>query len=295
MVLKLDPGVAMVWRDPFSLQFGVDPVRTVLREVSNPEERMIAALSAGISRSGLSMIATAAGARERDAELLLQRLEPLLLAPESPIPTRCVGLVGSGSTIDVIASALVVAGVQVIVGPTVPDSPCDLGIAIAHYVLDPESYGYWLRRDLPHLPVVFGDESVTVGPLVEPGVTACLYCLEHYRRDADASWSAIASQLWGRTGECETPLVSLEVTARVTRAVLRRLDGLVPTSAMSTRIDVRTGETTHRIWAPHPECGCIDLPAEQRVASTPTAGQPEIDSARGSDRPRTLATDAARA
>lgn len=261
MVLRLDPAVAMVWRDPFSLQFGVEPVRTILRELSSIQERMIAALASGVSRSGLSMIAVAAGGGEADVTGLLKRLDSLLLNTDAPeaAPERHVAIVGSGPTVEQVATALAIAGVHVIVGTSVPDSDCDLGVTIGHYVLDPESYGYWLRRDLPHLPVAFGDDSVTVGPLVEPGVTACLYCLEYYRRDADRSWAAIASQLWGRRGEAETPLAVMEVAARVTRSVLRRLDGAIPSVATSVRIDIATGKAVSRTWLPHPECGCTRL------------------------------------
>lgn len=283
MVLRLDPAITMVWRDPFSLQFGVDPARLVLREVTSAEERMIAALASGVSRSGLSMIAAASGADEKDVTSLLGRLDSLIETARQPEPQRSVAIVGSGPTVDQIASSLAIAGVHVVVGTTVPHGDCELGVTVGHYVLDPESYGYWLRRDVPHLPVVFGDDSVTIGPLVEPGLTACLYCLEYYRRDADRSWAAIASQLWGRRGTAETPLVTLEVAARVTRSVLRRLDGVVPTVATSVRIDV-TGEAVSRTWLPHPECGCTDLSAATR----------ESDSARASDRPRTRAVAAAR-
>jgi bacteriocin biosynthesis cyclodehydratase domain-containing protein len=261
MVLRLDPAIAMIWRDPFSLQFGVEPARLVLREVSSAQERMIAALASGVSRSGLSMIATASGAEETDAAELLKRLDPLIESAPPAAPERTVAIVGRGPTVEQIATALAVAGVHVIASTSVPHSDCDLGVTVGHYVLDPESYGYWLRRDVPHLPVAFGDDSATVGPLVEPGVTACLYCIEYYRRDADRSWAAIASQLWGRRGGAETPLAVMEVAARVSRAVLRRLDGVAPTVATSVRIDVATGDTVARTWLPHPECGCIGMSA----------------------------------
>jgi bacteriocin biosynthesis cyclodehydratase domain-containing protein len=291
MVLKLDSRPAIVWRDPFSLQFGIEPVRAVLREVTTAEERMIAALGAGVSRSGLAMIASSSGAGEREVVSLLKRLDGLLVTPADPTPAPRVAISGSGPTVERIADALAIAGVQVSVGGAIPDASCDLGLAVGHYVLDPDSYGFWLRRDLPHLPVLFGDDSVTIGPLVEPGSTACLYCLEHYRRDADASWSAIASQLWGRHSESETQLASIEVAARVARLAVRRLAGERASVATSIRLDVATGETTARTWLPHPECGCIDLPNN---LSRPGEDRPGTGLARDSGRPRTVAAVAAR-
>ena len=75
MVLRLDGRFATVWRDPFSLQFGVEPARVVLRDVSAAQERMIAALESGVSRSGLDMIASSSGASAADVSALLRTLK----------------------------------------------------------------------------------------------------------------------------------------------------------------------------------------------------------------------------
>jgi bacteriocin biosynthesis cyclodehydratase domain-containing protein len=298
MVLRLDSRYAVVWRDPFSLQLGVDPARVVLRDVTASEERMIAALESGVSRSGLDMIASSAGATASDAAGLLRRLKLLLVDdPPAAAPPR-VSIAGTGRTVELIATGLTGMGVRVSVAASVTDDECDLGIAVGHYVLDPESYGFWLRRDLPHLPVVFGDDAVAIGPVVDAGRTPCLYCLEHHRRDADASWSAIASQLWGRRARSETPLVSAEVASRVVRLVLARLELGRPQlgrasgrtmSARSFRLAVDSGEVTRRDWMPHPECGCVDIP------SGFSAGRPEIGSPGDSDLPTTVAVATASA
>jgi bacteriocin biosynthesis cyclodehydratase domain-containing protein len=299
MVLKLDGRYATVWRDPFSLQIGVDPARVVLREVTTAEERMIAALGSGVSRSGLEMIAGSSGASEQEVSSLLRKLKVLLLPEPTKHPDARVSIVGSGQTVDRIATTLALADVSVTVSATAVEEDSDLGIAVGHYVLDPDSYGFWLRRDLPHVPVVFGDDSVQIGPLVEPGNSPCLYCLEHYRRDADASWAAIASQLWGRRASSETALVSAEVAARVARLVLLRLEtGRPPTRSMATRsmatrsmaarsfrLFVESGEVTRRDWMPHPDCGCVTLSADR----------PGTDSAPDSDPPTTVSVSASRA
>jgi bacteriocin biosynthesis cyclodehydratase domain-containing protein len=295
MVLKLDDRFATVWRDPFSLQLGVDPARVVLREMSTADERMIAALGSGVSRSGLDMIASSSGASEQDVSRLLRQVRPLLLSEPPEQPPARVSIVGRGQTVERIANTLALAGMTVSVSPTVAEEPADLGIAVGHYVLDPDSYGFWLRRDLPHLPVVFGDDSVLIGPLVEPGNTPCLYCLEHYRRDADASWSAIASQLWGRRAASETALVSAEVAAKATRLVVGRARaGRQPARSMaarSFRLAVDSGEVTRRDWMPHPECGCVALPSADGAVAV-SADRPGSGSAPDSVRPRTASGSA---
>jgi bacteriocin biosynthesis cyclodehydratase domain-containing protein len=275
MVLRLDPAVPLVWRDPFSLQFGVDPARVVLRDMSSADERVIAALQAGVTPAGLQMVAKAAGVSARALEKLMESLTDLLVAPVEPSATRRVAVLGAGPTARLVAHALG----ELSIGVNSDETACDLGVAIGHYVLDPREYGMWLRRDLPHLPIIFGDGCVNVGPLVEPGITACLYCLEHHRRDADSSWSAIASQLWGKTSAAETPLTAREVAAIATRIILRRLEtgaALGIASATSIRLDVATGATTRREWMPHPECGCIELTSEalSRIGSAGGSDQP---------------------
>ncbi len=302
MVLRLDDRFATVWRDPFSLQIGVDPARVVLRDVSTAQERMIAALESGVSRSGLDMIATSSGATEDDVAALLRTLK-LLLVTEEPIGAAPrISIVGAGQTVERIANTLALAGARVAVSAAVTDDDCDLGVVVGHYVLDPESYGFWLRRDLPHLPVVFGDESVTIGPMVEPGNSPCLYCLEYHRRDSDASWSAIASQLWGRRSRSETPLASTEVATRVTRLVLDRLRSGRPArrtmSARSFQLAAETGEVTRREWMPHPDCGCVAVPVGfGPVGLEPvglSADPPGTGSPRGSAPPRRVGAGVSR-
>jgi bacteriocin biosynthesis cyclodehydratase domain-containing protein len=258
VVLKLDPRLPLVWRSPDSLQLGIDSPRATLEQVSNAQERMIAALVAGISRSGLTMVAKAAGASDSDASALLTALDAALQRP--PAPGGTITLVGDGPTADRIATTLVASGATV--GSS--EHP-DLAVIIAHYVIDPEQHGLWLRRDVPHLPVVFGDGEVSIGPIIEPGSGPCLHCLERERTDADPAWPAIASQLWGRRSPAESALVSLEVAGLVARLALTRLDGSRSEAATSLHLDVAGGQLRLRPRLPHPECACLALPGNDSV------------------------------
>src|ERR1700712_3857703 len=127
MVLKLDARVPLVWRDPFSLQLGVEPSRVILREVTTADERMIHALSAGVSLSGLSMIARSSGAKEGDVARLLERLTPVLLPdPPTVVAKPRVSIVGTGRTVDLIATTLAELQIEVAVSPTPSAAPGDL-------------------------------------------------------------------------------------------------------------------------------------------------------------------------
>ncbi len=63
----------------------------------------------------------------------------------------------------------------------------------------------------PHLAVVAGADRASVGPLVLPGRSACLRCLELHRTDRDPAWPAVAAQLAGPTpaGRGESALTAL--------------------------------------------------------------------------------------
>ena len=256
MVLQLDPRLPLVWRTPTSLQLGIDAPPVLLDEVSNADERMIAALVAGVSRSGLDMIARAAGALEGDVDALLQTVSPALKG-ETPIGSKAITISGGGPTADRLTEILLKSGARL----AADDGETGLAVIVAHFVIEPELYGYWLRRDIPHLPVVYGDTALRVGPFIEPGAGPCLYCLERWRTDADPAWPTIASQLWGKGSTAESALAAGEAAALAARLVLRRRDSGPDAIATSVELDVATGTTVTRRWSPHPECGCIDVDA----------------------------------
>ena len=53
-----------------------------------------------------------------------------------------------------------------------------------------------LTRDLmPHLAVTASEAIGVVGPLVVPGSTACLRCLDFFRAGSDPAWPLILAQL----------------------------------------------------------------------------------------------------
>lgn len=255
MILRLDPRYPMVWRNPSSVQLGVDPALVVLDELTPTEERMLAALMVGVSEPGLTMIARGL---EPERERLLARLAPVLAAPEAPTALPTVAISGGDAMVAAITSALAGGGVRTVVGSSpsdLADARPDLAIATGHFVLDPALHGFWLRRDVPHLPVVLSDTGVTIGPLIEPGSGPCLLCLELHRRDADPAWPAVATQLLGRRSQAGSSVLLAEAAGVVGRIVMGRLfEG--PGARASLRIDAATGARTTRTWLAHPECGC---------------------------------------
>lgn len=268
MVLRLDPRYPIVWRTPSSVQLGVDPPAVVLEGISAVQERMLAALAVGVSQPGLTMLSRGRDA-ERDA--LLEALAPVLTAPEAATVVPTVAISGVETMSAAIVPVLAESGVQVIAGPDagdLRDARPHLAIATGHFVLDPELHAFWLRRDVPHLPIVLSDTAVTIGPFVEPGTGPCLLCLELHRRDADPAWPAVASQLLGRRSRAESAVLLAETAAAAGRMVLARLFARAGAAA-SLRIDATTGIRTWHTWTVHPECGCRGIEALEPLPFSP--------------------------
>ncbi|MGH8792461.1 MAG: hypothetical protein ACRDXX_07440, partial [Stackebrandtia sp.] len=109
------------------------------------------------------------------------------------------------------------------------------------------------RRKLPYLPVTAADGGVDIGPLVRPGSTPCLRCVEMHCKDAAPNWR-------GRAGECgselvETTLRQLAIAMTAALAV-QHLDGDA-SDAVGHTFQLRSPlRLTRRRWKPHPRCGC---------------------------------------
>ncbi len=258
MALLLDPSAPAVWRSPSSVQFGVDPVRVVLETVSTLDERLLGALARGATRAALETLAVHVGGAAADADALLERLAPVIVRGGSRArPPARVAIDGTARAL-AGATAVRIAEMLAAEGVMIAREDASVAVLLASYVVPPRLAGHWLRRDARHLPIVFGERAVTIGPLVEPGRGPCLTCLDLHRTDADPSWPAIASQLLSRRSAAETPLLAAEATSFAVRALLaggRELHG------ESVRIDAETGERTHRRWRRHPRCLCSDATA----------------------------------
>ena len=71
----------------------------------------------------------------------------------------------------------------------------DLVVLIGTHV--PELAASLMRGQIPHLAAAAGEAIGVVGPLVVPGTSACLRCLDLARTDRDPAWPLILAQLAG--------------------------------------------------------------------------------------------------
>jgi hypothetical protein len=118
-----------------------------------------------------------------------------------------------------------------------------------------------VRAGSPHLVVGIVETTGVVGPLVLPGRTACVRCLDLHRSDRDPAWPRLLAQLAApaSTAACDVVLASSVATtaAQQALALLDAPGGVLPAAANGTLELAGPGwRYRRRSWPPHPACGC---------------------------------------
>ena len=116
----------------------------------------------------------------------------------------------------------------------------------------------------PHLLAEVRETVGVVGPLVLPGRTACLHCLDLTRSDLDPDWPVLAAQLSqpsrSRTA-CDGPL-ALSVASQAAMQALAVLDGTTDPASLGGTLELALPDWRwrRRSWPVHPDCGCVAGP-----------------------------------
>lgn len=249
MFVQIDPCIPLVWRSHDSAQAGIDPVRVKFDDVDDLTARALSEMVKGTSTQRLrSMLGS-----ERALDLYQQAL-PVLGHHEIPALPR-IAVIGRTDAARKIAEACAPATDSTVWSASSNDmSPggFDCVVLVSDFVVSPMDVQPWLGSDIDHLTVVFTESAAVVGPLVRPGYSACITCVELARIEDDPAWSAIAPQVWLRHA---TPSRAL-----VTHAASEVLSVMSAGSGYSTRIDGTTLTRVMRPHAMHPQCGCRALP-----------------------------------
>ena len=138
----------------------------------------------------------------------------------------------------------------------------DVVVLVSSGTSDPLRVRRLVQEGVTHLPVVVGEVTVQVGPLVVPGRTACATCLDLWRRDADPCWPVLAAQLHGRRPVVTEDLLTHQAAATAARAVLCVLTGSGQEwEGRSLELGGPSSVPAQRLWEAHPACGCCPPPA----------------------------------
>lgn len=276
---RLDPAHPPLWRSPDTLQFGQD-ARVVIAMALPWHERVVSALEAGATDAELTGIADAIGIARDQLREFLARLRPVLrdddAAARRPVTvldqTRLTAP-ARGGLIQALAdggfTALDPRGPGSVAAGRLPV------VVVAAHVLDPRLVSHLMSADVAHVPIVVAGGRLEVGPVVLPGRTACLMCIQSARRDRDPDWPAVAAQLLGRPSPAVAPTRAAEAGAVAARLLRDALD--VSGRARTRSLTLHDGALHRRSrWhRPHAQCGCRSLAgsatADARADRAPTS------------------------
>lgn len=264
-MLRLDPSHPPVWRSPTALQFGADPVGR-LDDPQPWQLRVLRELERGIPDGAFVPFAQALGAPSaQEATRLLARLRGALASdPPERLRVSLQAMEGVPDVdTDAVTTGLAAAGYDVLalhpfdaVGTLAPGSVAL--VLVAHRVVTPGAVASLVAADTPHVPIVLTGRGAEVGPVVSPGVTACLSCVSAQRRDDDPAWPAIAAQLIGRPVVADVA-VAWEAGIVAGRLIEERARN--PSHPKNRSVTLRAGSLhrTVRVHRPHAECRCRSL------------------------------------
>ena len=251
----------LVWRTPHSIQIGIDEPRLIIDDIPDTAAPLIQALRDGISEEGVSILAKQLRLSPSVATDIIRSCAPAFEPDPTPSPVTTTVL--GNSRVSVALSGLLEQWGAKASHTTSFPLPAHPGIVVlvGEYVADPSWNAHITHTSTGHLPVVFSDLSITAGPVITPGVTPCLACLELWHRDAEPEWLSVGSQLWSTPAPTATAQGAHHAAALCALLLgLMGQPGLVAPShglVLSTRLD--TGETTRRRVEFHPDCRCRGL------------------------------------
>jgi bacteriocin biosynthesis cyclodehydratase domain-containing protein len=232
---------------------------SALRELPVPlraklaAELATAALAYGDGDGGYRVIGRRRSARIRiEGERRIGRAIARILSASGVGQVRACRAAGAASGQVARTAAPLDGGGAPVIGP-------DLVILVGRPV--PEALTRLVRDKVPHLAVSAAEAIGIVGPLVIPGKTACLRCLDYFRAASDPSWPLILAQLADRRPDppaCDAVLTAA-VAAQAAAQVLTAIDKKPSSSAAAngTLELVRPGwQWRRRTWMPDPACPC---------------------------------------
>jgi hypothetical protein len=121
------------------------------------------------------------------------------------------------------------------------------------------------RTAQPHLAVAVRETTGVVGPLVVPGTSACLRCLDLARTERDPAWPALVAQLAQRRSSsadaCDVVLATVTAgyaAMQVLAFLDRKVSGGPQPATFGGTLELASPDWRfrRRSWQPHPACGC---------------------------------------
>lgn len=285
---RLKPGLVPVWRDPKTLQLGLDPDQAVLLHGVPREIELIVRQLDG--RHTVADLAGQVPANWLDW-LLAELQEQRCFSEEQGRQEVRVRLVGQSPLLDQLAPALTEAGIVALRAggrsrrpgrgnaPDSSDGGAGPGGAVhaserreglddgrarqtelaicAPAEIEPE-------RELtdrltlagqPHLLLRRYPGQAVVGPFVVPGQTPCIRCTDLTRRRLDPAWPLVLAQLTRMKAEWDAVAAAWAVATTVAQVAAWQR-GVPQTLGTSVEFTNDDGALRVRDWPIEGDCGC---------------------------------------
>lgn len=160
------------------------------------------------------------------------------LRSRDPVPTARIRSVKHWTDLDTLQPALVI-------------------VATATLEPDRAITEHLTRRDVPHLVARLAPERVRVGPLVVPGLTPCLTCIDAVLTEADPGWPAtLLGHGTAPVATSPSPLVDWGAAVTAVQARAWLANGTADSLGCTLELEWAEPITRVRRWRRHPDCGC---------------------------------------
>lgn len=264
-MVRLRPTALPVRRAPGEVQFGMSPAHgIVLAGLTESESELLLSLSesAGTGRD-VTLSERFGVPLERVVDFIGALRNHGLLVPDTiAAGTHRLCVPGRGIVVDLVREHLESGGDMVIDPDPTDLGTVDLVVLCGRDAIAPDEGAACQRARIAHLPVVLRDGEVIIGPLIHPGVSACLRCLDLHRRDRDHAWPRILSQITTPSSDLgisvdAVPAQANTVAALVAMLARESLTTQQVTTGVSWQVSLPWPEVRTRVWTPHPHCDCL--------------------------------------
>ena len=114
----------------------------------------------------------------------------------------------------------------------------------------------WMRSGAAHLAVSNVAGRVRVGPLVAPGLSACVRCVDAHAADRDPGHGLVVEQHGPVADEPCDPLLMRLALALAVRDLASYVEGGLPATWSATVAVEPELRLERQEWTRHPRCGC---------------------------------------
>ncbi|MGO3328388.1 hypothetical protein [Gordonia sp. (in: high G+C Gram-positive bacteria)] len=258
----LVPGVPVLARGDSAVHVGCDPRSAIVLPLGPEADAHAVVAVLQILRTPVSYRAIAKRVRAAGLDSVAFRamLDRLVIAGKAAVSAApravAVHIPGCGDVATALSDALRRAGVHV----DDADGGSGLVVVADQPIPDPAMVADLMASGTPHLSVHLRDGVGVIGPLVLPGSSTCLRCIDMYRADLDPQWPVLAALMSGVAGYASPAVLQATVAIACTQideVTAAAPCGMPGTVGRTFEFADRPSRLSSHVVAPHTRCMCV--------------------------------------